>query len=47
MGLKKCVNLLIDITEDPSYKELKRSLRNKIENQLKKEEERVGSSGGY
>lgn len=39
MGYKKCVNLLIDVVEDPSYFELDKELRSRIERELDREQE--------
>lgn len=47
MGLKKAINLLIDITEDPNYKELEKKTKEKIEAELEKNNEKIASRGGY
>lgn len=45
MGLRKAINLLVDVVNDPNYRELAKGLKEKIENELDKNEERLNSRG--
>lgn len=47
MGLKKAINLLARISEDPAFNSLEENLKSDINEELKKELKKQNSWGGY